>query len=108
MIKQTETSWFSATSALGIDANFLCASCQEHIDIGRPSCDHHPQICPACGIACLYISGTATNFQILPELAPAPLRAAIRWAQENLDEIEFVELMVALEELTGKIPEQAG
>lgn len=99
MIKQTETSWFSATSAFGIDANFLCASCQEHIDIGRPSCDHHPQICPACGIACLYISGTATNFQILPELAPAP---------QNLDEIEFVELMVALEELTGKIPEQAG
>jgi hypothetical protein len=32
--KTNEDDWFSATSALGSDSKFRCASCQHNIDLG--------------------------------------------------------------------------
>lgn len=37
--------------------------------------------------------------QVLPEAAPAELRRLLRWAQANLDELEFVSLVACLAEI---------
>jgi hypothetical protein len=38
--------------------------------------------------------------------APRPLVEAIRWSQSHLDELEYVELVSALEEVAGAIREK--
>jgi len=37
--------------------------------------------------------------QIVPSEAPHPLAEVIHWAQRHLDELEYVELLCALEEI---------
>ena len=96
-MNQNELSWYAVNHAKG--NVFVCASCRNSIDLEFASIDHNPRVCPACGIECLFWSAGNSNIQILPALAPPALRSAIEWAQTNLDELEFIELWVAIEEL---------
>lgn len=87
--------WF-AVSRPGSNA-LRCCACGNEIDLRFPSLDHHPSQCPACGVESLFVTWKDLMTQVVPGAAPPELARAIRWAQENLDELEFVSL---LEDLT--------
>lgn len=88
---------------LGTYENIECANCG-FINKDVQSLDHHPSICPKCQIECIwYDLGKRKVIQIIPDHAPPEFNKFIKWAQKELDEIEFVELFVAFEELAKKI-----
>ncbi|HMP03891.1 MAG TPA: hypothetical protein PKD86_09370 [Gemmatales bacterium] len=41
--------------------------------------------------------------QIIPSVAPAKLSQALQWLQTTYDELEYVEFLVALEELADAL-----
>jgi hypothetical protein len=47
----------------------------------------------------MFLSWKGRPVQIIPGAAPAALAALLRWSQHHLDELEFVEALVALEEM---------
>lgn len=89
--------WF-AVGAPGQTA-LRCCSCGTEIDLGGPSLDHHSSACPSCGIESVFFSWKDSLVQVVPGMAPPELARAIRWAQEELDELEFVSLMASLSEV---------
>jgi hypothetical protein len=78
-----------------------CAVCGTDIDLGSPAADHHPRVCPACGVDCVFLDWKGRMVQIVTDRAPRALAEGIRWAQKNFDELEYVELLCALEEMGG-------
>jgi len=76
-----------------------CCVCRQEIDLEFPSLDHHSVACPACGIESVFFSWKHVMVQIVPKEAPPELARAIRWAQENLDELEFVTLLASVAEI---------
>ncbi len=97
-------SWF-AISPPG-STTLRCPACQKDIDLAFPSLDHHSSACPACGVESIFVSWKDVLVQIVPERAPAELSRAIRWAQESLDELEFVTVLSSLAEIIDAV--QAG
>jgi hypothetical protein len=91
-------SWFSFGAPSG--TALRCAECGNLIDLGVPAADHHPGACPVCGAASAFLTWKGRAVQVVMKNAPPVLAAAIRWAQTQLDELEFVELLCALEELS--------
>ena len=87
--------WYS----LGNYERTECTNCsKEQSNIA--SLDHHPMICPNCQIECIwYDLGSGRTIQIVPSLAPIEFRLFIKWSQKELDELEFLELIMAFEEL---------
>lgn len=81
---------------------FECPACRFVFDMGHACVDHHPGVCPECNVASLHWSGSNGNLTIVPAAAPEALRRAIEWAQINLDELDAVELWVALEEVFSR------
>jgi hypothetical protein len=86
--------------------NLRCGACRSVIDLGAPSVDHHPGACPSCGTESVFLAWKEVTVQVLPGAAPAEFSHALRWAQQNLDELEFVALLAAMAELIDGI--QAG
>jgi hypothetical protein len=80
-----------------------CAACHSVIDIEVPGLDHHARACPRCGVACAFLYWYGRILQVVPSYAPAVIRRALRFAQEDFDELEFAELIVALEELMDAV-----
>jgi hypothetical protein len=71
--------------------------------MGHACADHHPSTCPSCRIVSLHWSAShGRNITIIPTAAPAAVRRLIEWAQDNLDELEAVEVWIALEELASR------
>lgn len=77
-----------------------CAFCKNEFDLGFTPLDHHPGVCPVCGVECVYLNWKGRIVQIIIKNAPPVLVQAVRWAQAHLDELEYVELVCALEELS--------
>jgi hypothetical protein len=77
--------------------------CGNNIDAVFPSLDHHPRVCPACGVESLFLSLKEASLQIVPGLAPPELTRALRWAQSELDELEFLNVLISLEEIAEAI-----
>ena len=100
MIAKTKA-WFSL-SAVGGTA-LRCAECGNSIDLGEPDLDHHPRVCPVCGVECVYFDAKRRIIQVVPKYAPSALAEAIRIMQDRFDELEYVELVVALEELADAL-----
>ncbi len=92
--------WFSFS--LPARTALLCAACGQEIDPGR-SADHHPRWCPKCGVESAYLNWKGRVVQVVPDRAPPALAAILRWAQQHLDELEYVELVCALEEIADSI-----
>ena len=93
----TQSAWYAYS--LPNSTTLHCACCTNEIDLQLPTADHHPRVCPACGIACAFLNWKDRVIQIVTSDAPRPLVEVIRWAQKHLDELEYVELICALEEL---------
>ena len=93
--------WFT----LGSYESIKCLNCGTvHSDIA--SLDHHSGICPNCNIECIWFDlGNGKQIQVIPEFAPNPMREFIWWAQKELGELEFLELIVSLEEINSKLRE---
>src|SRR5438128_1704384 len=100
----SQASWYAYSSSRGTDLR--CAACQNDIELGFPTADHHPRVCPACGIECAFLNWRDRIIQILMDRAPRPLVEALRWSQKHLDELEYVELLCALEEIAGGLREK--
>jgi hypothetical protein len=77
-----------------------CAACGNEFDLQDSPLDHHSRVCPVCGVECAFLNWKGRTVQVVPARAPAPFAAALRWAQEHLDELDYVELLCAVEELT--------
>jgi RNA polymerase subunit RPABC4/transcription elongation factor Spt4 len=73
-----------------------CAKCGREIDLGLPSLDHHSAACPSCGVESVFFTWDDVLVQVVLETAPEELVRTLRWAQENLDEVEFLTLLCNL------------
>jgi hypothetical protein len=92
--------WFSFSSP-GSTA-LHCAACGEEVELG-PSLDHHPGCCPSCGVESAFLNWKRRLVQIVPQSAPPAFAAVLRWGQQHLDELEYVEFVCALEEIADSI-----
>lgn len=99
-MNEQQSRWYSV-GAPG-DPALICPACSGSIGVG-PIADHHPSRCPNCGIECAYLNWKGRIIMILPEAAPAQLSETIRWLQSHFDELDYVELLCALEELVDGI-----
>jgi len=93
--------WFSLSDTGS--TTLRCAECGNPFDLGGSSADHHPAVCPVCGIECVYLDWKERIIQIVLKNAPPVLATAIKLMQDRFDELEYVELLVALEELADAL-----
>lgn len=92
--------WFSFSSP---DRTALrCAACGQEVDLG-PAADHHPRYCPKCRVESAFLNWKGRTVQIVPNNAPPAFVAVLRWGQQHLDELEYVEFVCALEEIADSI-----
>jgi hypothetical protein len=61
--------------------------------------DHHPSWCPECGVECAFIGWKERIIMFVPKNAPGRFSEAMKWFQQEFDELDFVEFVCALEEL---------
>ncbi|WP_420571671.1 hypothetical protein [Kordia sp.] len=81
----------------------LCGNCKFESK-GLQNLDHHNSICPNCNIECIWFSFEKDKtLQIIPKYAPEQFQKFISWSQNELDELEFLELIVNIEELAKNI-----
>ncbi len=81
----------------------ICGNCNGQFE-GLQSLDHHSGICPECRIDCIWFSfKDDKTLQVIPEYAPKGFLIFIRWAQKELDELEFLELVVSFEEIANAL-----
>jgi hydrogenase maturation factor HypF (carbamoyltransferase family) len=91
--------WYS----VGSYNEIMCSNCK-FIHANLHDMDHHARICPNCNIECIWFDlGNEKAIQIIPNFAPAEFKRFIEWAQKELDELEFVNLLVLFEELNHAI-----
>lgn len=93
--------WF-AVSAPGC-TNLSCCACGKEIDLKFPSLDHHASLCPDCGVECLFISLKDVLLQVIPGQAPPELARIICWAQENLDEYEWLTVLSSIAQIAQAV-----
>lgn len=87
--------WTTSTSGETIP----CPGCGENLVGYTPSCDHHGVTCPNCNDALILISTSAKNHAVCISRCPHELQRFFSWCQSDLDELEFVSLLLSLEEL---------
>lgn len=80
-----------------------CANCNNEFDLQNPFVDHHIGCCPICGIECTFLDWKDRKIQIVIQNAPPAVSKLIHWMQVHLDELEYVELLGCLEELSNGI-----
>jgi RNA polymerase subunit RPABC4/transcription elongation factor Spt4 len=105
-MKTAPQTWFACGSAGA--TTLRCAACTGAIDLQFPPADHHPRICPACGVECVFLDWRGRIIQIVTARAPLAFAAGVRWAQRQLDELEFAEFLCALEEIAAALHEGTG
>jgi hypothetical protein len=93
--------WYAVSAPGG--TTLRCAECKNDIDLGQPEVDHHPRVCPACGVESAFLNWKDRTIQIVLKNAPHAFAEAIRWSQRHLDELEYVELLCAFEEIADAL-----
>jgi hypothetical protein len=76
-----------------------CPNCGVTMRGVLPSADHHSVRCPSCGTHLVVVTTTQRSFVIDLENAPAELQRFFAWSQTALDELEFITLLMTLEEM---------
>ena len=94
-------SWFSLSAEKS--TILRCGECGNSFDLEGPSADHHPAVCPVCGVECVYLDWKGRIIQIVLKNAPPVFAQALRIMQDRFDELEYVEFLVALEELADAL-----
>lgn len=97
----TAPSWYAFTDEHG--TALRCAACGSGIDLEGPSADHHPGSCPRCRVECAFLNWKGRLVQLVPDNAPAVVRQALRFMQQQFDELEYVEFVVALQQLMDEL-----
>jgi hypothetical protein len=88
--------WFAVSSP---ESNALrCVACDAEVEIA-PHVDHHPAACPRCGVESAFLNWNGRVLQVVPKDAPHAFVSVLRFAQEHLDELEYVEFLCSLEEV---------
>lgn len=64
-----------------------------------PSADHHFVPCSSCGTHLVVVSATQRSLVIDLENAPVELQRFLAWSQTALDELEFITLLITLEDI---------
>ena len=82
-----------------------CIDCNHRIE-KIESLDHHFAACPNCGVKCMLLAWGDDSIQIVPSNAPEPIGSFLEWAEESLDEVQFVEILGQLEEMLKFFPEE--
>ncbi len=83
-----------------------CGNCSKTFE-GLATLDHHYGICPNCKIQCIWFGlKNKQTLQIIPKHAPKSFSRFLKWTQNELDEIEFLELIVSFEEIASSISTQ--
>jgi hypothetical protein len=98
---RTDSIWF-AVGRPG-QTRLRCAACGKEFDLGHMPADHHPGVCPVCGIESVFLDWHRRPVQIVMGAAPPALVRVLRLCQDHLDELEFTELLCALEDLEGGV-----
>ncbi|NVK53819.1 MAG: hypothetical protein HWD85_12860 [Flavobacteriaceae bacterium] len=81
----------------------ICGNCEVEFE-GLQTLDHHSTRCPNCNIESIWFYfERGRTLQIIPENAPKEFLAFIKWSQKELDELEFLELIVSFEEIARAI-----
>jgi hypothetical protein len=93
--------WFAFSSPES--TTLRCAVCEQEVDLGFPTADHHPGYCPRCGVESAFLNWKGRTIQIVPKNAPPAFTAVLRWMQQHLDELEYVEFLCALEEIADSL-----
>jgi RNA polymerase subunit RPABC4/transcription elongation factor Spt4 len=97
-MNKVQQSWYAYS--LPDCPTLCCAVCKNEVNLLYPTVDHHPRICPACGVECAFLNWKGRIVQIVIDDAPRLLAEGICWAQKHFDELEYVELICALEEIS--------
>ena len=100
-MENVNSNWFSISKSGETHLN--CINCKSKINVEIKYLDHHPAICPHCNVKCTYLDWKNRKIQIIPANAPPEFQIFIKWMQEDLDELEYVGLMVCFEEIGDKI-----
>lgn len=87
--------WITSTS----EEQSICPICETKLNGYTPKADHHAIVCPCCGESLVVFSTSARSVLIAVNRCPEELRRFLVWSQCNLDELEFVSLIVTLEEI---------
>jgi hypothetical protein len=95
------TRWFTLSAEGG--TVLRCAECGNSFDLETPTLDHHPRVCPVCGVECVYLDAGGRTIQVILKNTPPVLAEVIKILQDRFDELEYVELIVALEELADAL-----
>ena len=92
----TNTTWFSVSG----EAELPCPSCGELLRDYLPSADHHPTTCRSCkdSLVVLSLSGNR-GIAVSLTKSPVEVQRFFLWSHSTLDELEFVTLLVSLEDM---------
>ena len=87
-----------AFSGVG-ETDSTCPNCGVVMRGILPSADHHSVRCSSCGTHLVVVTATQRSFVIDLENAPVELQRFFAWSQTALDELEFITLLMSLEEI---------
>ena len=93
--EDTNVQWMTSTDG----DTALCPSCANSLVGYTPSADHHGAKCGHCGAALIVVSTSSRSTLVAIDRCPEELRLFLAWCQSTLDELEFVSLVVSLEEV---------
>jgi hypothetical protein len=95
--RSMSNSWLSK----GTSESVTCMNCFQRVpNIGY--IDHHVGVCPHCNISCIFFSIVFDYnrlVQVIPEHCPPEFQRFIQWAHEELNELEFIMLLTAFDEI---------
>jgi hypothetical protein len=95
------SSWYAFTDERS--TILRCAACHAIIDLEIPRIDHHPGVCSKCGVECAFLNWKGRMLQIVPIKAPVVIKRALRFAQQQFDELEYAEFVTTLQELMDEL-----
>ena len=90
-------SWFRTSPIRSSDIQ--CPRCECTVVGCLPSGDHHLSSCPHCEAKLIVFSMTAKNVAIDVDRSPREIQSVFQWMQQHFDELEFVSVITAVEEL---------
>jgi len=64
-MKTKLSTWYACTDEGGTVLH--CAECDACVDLEYPSLDHHPAVCPKCGVECAFLNWKGRMLQIVPK-----------------------------------------